>query len=130
MNGLSVDGKILQGIWINSLMLALIFVVNNHLTLFGSLNILLFSGVLSYIFYFTSDIKVTIMLNAIAQIFLSPFLGSNFQGQDIPDSLFVSYLQTSQEKIPMDQDIMMTLMLLILITFLHVKLYKRQLEET
>lgn len=129
MNGLSVDGKILQGIWINSLMLALIFVANNQLSLFGSLNILLFSGILSYIFYFTSDIKITIILNAIVQIFLAPFLGSNFQGQDIPHSMFVSYLQNSQERIPMDQDTVMTMILLIFITFLHFKLYKRQLEE-
>lgn len=129
MNGLSVDGKILQGIWINSLMLALIFVVNNQLSLFGTLNILLFSGVLSHLFYFTSDIKVTILVNAAVQIFFGPLLGSNFQGQDIPDSLFVSYLQTSQERIPMDQDIIVTIILLILITILHTKLYQRQLEE-
>lgn len=129
MNGLSVDGRILQGIWVNSLMLALIFIVNNQLSLFGTLNILLFSGVLSYLFYFTSDIKVTILINAAVQIFFGPLLGSNFQGQDIPASLFISYLQTSQERMPMDQDITVTITLLVLITFLHTKLYQRQLNE-
>lgn len=129
MNGLSVDGRILQGIWINSLFLALIFIVNSQLSLFGSLNILLFSGVLSYIFYFTSNIKLTILLNAATQIIIGPLLGSNFQGQDIPHSLLISYLESSQERVPMDQDILFTIVLLIIAAFLHFKLYRNQSEE-